>query len=455
MNIYSFISDIYIGGDVLDDLRLLRVVLHQVLDALDGVEHGGVVPAVELLADLLQRQVGHAADEIHGDLAGQGDVLGPALAPEGGGLEVVVLADLVDDHVGGGHDVRLVLEHILHRPDHGALVHRVAHQVLIGHDLVHRALDLPDVGGDVLGDELEQELGQLHPHADGLVFDDGHAGLVVGGLNVGQQAPLEAGLQPVLQAEHLLGRAVGGEDDLLFQLVQGVEGMEHLLLGRVPAGDELHVVHQEHVGAPVFLPEFGVAALADGLDQLVGEGVALDVHHLIVRVVVVDGVGDGVQQMGLAQAGLAVDEQGVIALPGIVCHGPGGGVGELVGGAHHEALEGVLLCPGEEAALLGGFQGVHLPLGEDNHVEIGGKQLVQGVLDEWNIAGCDDVPLEPGGAVQDEAVFVQRHGAGVVKPGIDGGGSHIGLHQLNDLRPDLSSRVHAGVLLPARFCPGA
>ena len=145
-----------------------------------------MVPVVELLADLLERQVGHAPDLIHGDLAGQGDVLGPALAPEGGRLDVVELAHLVNDHVGGGHDVRLLLEHVFDRPDDGVLVHRVPHELLVGHDLVDGALDLPHVGGDVLRDELEEELRQLHPHADGLVLDDGHAGLVVGGLDVSQ-----------------------------------------------------------------------------------------------------------------------------------------------------------------------------------------------------------------------------------------------------------------------------
>ena len=52
-------------------------------DALDGVEHGGVVPALKLPADLLQGEVGHAADLVHGDLPGQGDVLGAALSPKG------------------------------------------------------------------------------------------------------------------------------------------------------------------------------------------------------------------------------------------------------------------------------------------------------------------------------------------------------------------------------------
>ena len=82
---------------------------------------------------------------------------------------------------------------------------------------------------------------------------------------------------------------MGGRSEVnticFFQLVQGIEGVEHLLLSGVPVGDELHVVHEEHVGAPVFFPEFGVAALSNGLDQLIGEGVPLDVDNLVIRVV--------------------------------------------------------------------------------------------------------------------------------------------------------------------------
>ena len=48
---------------------------------MDGVDDCTVIPAAELLADLVQREVGHPSDLIHSDLAGQHDVLGPALAP--------------------------------------------------------------------------------------------------------------------------------------------------------------------------------------------------------------------------------------------------------------------------------------------------------------------------------------------------------------------------------------
>ena len=439
----SLISDVDVGGDVFDDLRLFRVHLDEVLNAFDGVEDGGVVPVVEFLADLLQGEVGHPADLVHGDLPGQGGVLGAALPPEGVGVDVVELAHLVDDDVRRGQEVGLVLEHVPHRPGYGVHVHALPHQLLEGKDFVDRALDLPHVGGDVLRDILEHRVGQIHAAPDGLVFDDGHPGLVVGRLDVHGQAPLEPGAQPVVQPQHLLGRPVGGEHDLSACFVQGVEGVEHLLLGGLAAGDELHVVHEEYVRRAVLLPKFGVAPLTDGLDELVGEGVALNIDDPVVRVVLVDLVGDGVQQVGLAQAGLAVDEQGVVGLGGPLGHRLGRRVGEFVGRAHHEPLKGVLLGA-RQKDIVGFFlaEVLQLALSQDYHLEVGGEELVERLLDHGQIAGHDDVPLEVGGGVEHKPVGVQRHGGGVVKPGVDRGGGHIPLHEGEHLGPDIGREIH-------------
>ncbi len=51
---------------------------------------------------------------------------------------------------------------------------------------------------------------------------------------------------------------------------------------------------------------------------------------------------DRVQQVGLAQPGLAVDEQRVVGLGRRLGHGHGGRVREAVGRADDEAVEGVL-----------------------------------------------------------------------------------------------------------------
>ena len=140
----------------------------------------------------------------------------------------------------------------------------------------------------------------------------------------------------------------------------------------------------------------------------------------------VDGVGDGVEQMGLAQAGGPVDEQGVIAHSRVLRRLPGGGVGEFVGRAHYKPVEGVLLRAGEKIALLWPvLEAGELILCEDRELKVGGEQLAEGVLDGGGVAGGDNVPFEPGGAVQHKAALLQRDGLGVVKPGVHGGGGHL------------------------------
>ena len=94
-----------------------------------------------------------------------------------------------------------------------------------------------------------------------------------------------------------------------------------------------------------------------------------------------DRVGDGVEQVGLAQTGLPVDVEGVIAVPWIIGHRPGGGMGKFVGGAHHEALKGVLLRSRDQIVFFRLLVSVKLPLGEHSHLKFGGEQLPQGVLD--------------------------------------------------------------------------
>ena len=85
-------------------------------------------------------------------------------------------------------------------------------------------------------------------------------------------------------------------------------------------------------GHPVLHPEILGAAGPDGGDQLVGELFAGDVHDDEVGVGALDLDLDGGEQMGLAQARPAVDEQGIIGPRGIGRHGLGGRKGELVGG---------------------------------------------------------------------------------------------------------------------------
>ena len=176
----------------------------------------------------------------------------------------------------------------------------------------------------------------------GFRIDQGHAGFEIRGLDVGQKAPFEAGLETIFQCEDFLGRPVGCEDDLFARFVQGVESVEKFLLGADLAGDELDIVHQQQVGHAVFFPEGSYIAPLDGADQLVGEIVALDIDDAVGRAGAGDVTGDGIEKVGFAQTGLAVDKQGVIGTGRFLRYGIGGRMGKLVAAAHDEALKSVV-----------------------------------------------------------------------------------------------------------------
>ena len=78
----------------------------------------------------------------------------------------------------------------------------------------------------------------------------------------------------------------------------------HLLLAR----DELHVVHEQQVRVAVLRAELAAAARAHELDEFVDEIIALDVDDLRRRARRADLMGDGVDQVRFAKAGVAVDK---------------------------------------------------------------------------------------------------------------------------------------------------
>ncbi len=84
-----------------------------------------------------------------------------------------------------------------------------------------------------------------------------------------------------------------------------------------------------------------VSAVADGVDERGREVLAGGVADLEAAAVALDVVADRVQEMGLAEAGSAVEEERVVGLRGQLGDGEGGGVGEAVALADHELVEGV------------------------------------------------------------------------------------------------------------------
>ena len=191
-------------------------------------------------------------------------------------------------------------------------------------------------------DELQHVVGGVHPLLGGLLLQDRDARFQVGRLDVGEQAPLEAGAHAVFQGGQLARRAVRADHDLLVGVVQRVEGVEELFLGALAVLQELDVVDQQDVDVAVAPLEGLRLVVAQAVDEVVGEFLGRDVTD---RAGVPEGgrvVADRVQQVRLAEPGAAVDEQRVVGLGRRLGDGDRGGVREAVGRADDERLEHVL-----------------------------------------------------------------------------------------------------------------
>ena len=116
-------------------------------------------------------------------------------------------------------------------------------------------------------------------------------------------------------------------------------------------------------------------------------------------------------------------------------------MGELVGRADHEAVEGVVVGAGEQGVLLGLTAGLGLLLRQDLHLQVGGEQVLERLLDHTQIAQADDIGISLAGGAQDEPVLLQGDGGHVLEPGVHGDGIHVPFHQLKDLGPDVGGWI--------------
>ena len=235
----------------------------------------------------------------------------------------------------------------------------------------------------MVGDVVRHIVGHVQLEQLRLTLDDGHPGLEVRRLDVGGQAPLEPGAQTLLQTLDLLGGAVAGNDDLLARVVQRVEGVEKLLLRALLACQELDVVDEQHIRQTVFLPEQLGGAVFHRLDDLVGEYLAVHIDDVEIRVVFRHLELDGVEQVGLAQAGGAVDEQRVVGAGGVGRHRLRRRKGELVGRAADEVLKGEGVLPHRQALLpvLAGFLLLRVGLGDGElHLHVKAQRGFEGGL---------------------------------------------------------------------------
>ena len=222
--------------------------------------------------------------------------------------------------------------------------------------------------------------------------EDREARLEVGRLHVGGETPLEARAQPLLEPAHLAHRPVAGQDDLLAGLVERVEGVEELLLDALLASEELHVVDQQDVVAgAVALLELVEPLVAERLDELVRERLGGDVARHEVGMLGAHVLADRLQQVRLAEAGAAVDQERVVGLAGRLGDGQRRGVREAVRRADHERVERVLRQ--ERRAAIGARRRLGRPrLGGD----AGRRLAARAALDRLAVVADDgEAHLEP------------------------------------------------------------
>ena len=196
----------------------------------------------------------------------------------------------------------------------------------------------------------------------------------------------------------------------------------------------------------VLLPHLGGLAGTglNGGHQFVGEVVALDVGDLGSGVVAADDVGDGVDQVGLAKAGVPVDQQGVVVLGRMLRNRHRRRVGQLVGGAHHEGLEGELpaLHQGGRLLLLLILVAAQPLVVQKPYRHVGGEDVLESRLDIGEEPVLDIGALEVVGTVEHQGIPLQGHHRGVVKPGLDGGLRQLLPESGQYHGPDIGNRLH-------------
>src|SRR5919204_41749 len=262
------------AGQVLDLAIDGLAVAHLLLDLVDAVERGRVVP-LEQLADLDQRHTRALADEVHRHVASRRERPGAALRGEVADRQGKVPGGLVEDHAGRDLGLRLreqILEGVL-----GEVAgDRLAGEVGPRDHSDERALELADVLVEPRGDELDHVVGDMGRFPARLQLEDRDPGLEVRRLHVDAQPQAEPALEALLHPE-FLGRAVRGDHDLALFLVERVERVEELGLRLLALGQELDVVDEQDVHVAVAGGELVALAVADVL------GGSEDLEHALVQ----------------------------------------------------------------------------------------------------------------------------------------------------------------------------
>ncbi len=335
-----------------------------------------------------------------------------------------------------------------------------------GHQGVEGAFQLAHAVGEAVGQEL-QHLGAksggeavLSAQSLQLALQDAEAQRSVGRLDAADQAGGKVRAQARIDLGQRRGRPVGGEHHPAAVLHQGRQGVEQLLLGRLLAADEMNVVDQQQVGAAQLILEGGHLPLDDRAHEGGEEPLGGQIDDLAMGRLGHGFAGQGVEQVGLAEAIGAVEHHGIEEAVGPGGDAPGHGMGELIGRADHEGVEGEAILQDPTGARLGrlgrrrriggdrlGGEELGAGLGDaasglELHARLEGKHPTFGVMGGPKLAdpapriALDPVAGEAGGRDQAQHAVGRRPQRSLGQPGTIGVVAQLGLQRMAGLGPD-------------------
>lgn len=265
------------------------------------MHYGCVVSSAEVASDLFEAVLSEVSGQVHADLAWLGYALASFFALQVGEADVKVPGYDLDD-IGYADmpcgELDLSVEGGLGQFEGNFLSGGGRNRI----DRREGSFEFSDIGLYLSGDELGYVVRHFHASYSRLLLDDCDAGLVAGGIDSGDEAPVESADQAIFEGRDLSRWAVAAEDDLFAVVVQCVECVEELLLAMLSLAEELDVVDDEHIYGAELALEAGQVAGLDGPDEAVDELFAteeLDYGAVGFRVRIET---DGVKEVGLSEA---------------------------------------------------------------------------------------------------------------------------------------------------------
>lgn len=147
--------------------------------------------------------------------------------------------------------------------------------------------------------------------------------------------------------------------------------------------------------------------------------------------------------MGLSQAGITVDQQGVVILGGMFRDRLRRSIGQFVGRTDDEGLKGELVRSKAVVLLFRSatVESVQRVAVQNLNFKLGGEDVMQDSLDVFEEQGFNIALFKIVGAVKDERIALDVYSGELVEPGGNGGLREITFQLLQYVFPNISDRI--------------